>query len=103
MVRKLSAQQARDNFGELISSVYFTKEPIIVEKRGKPYAVLVSPEAYEIIRAQEAQRAWAEIHHLREANKHFDPDDVLRDVTEEVEAVRAELFAETEHADSGNG
>lgn len=46
MVRRISAQEARDRFSELIGSVRFSQEPVIVERRGQPYAVLISPEQF---------------------------------------------------------
>ena len=46
LVRRMSVQQARANFSDLIGQVYYTKEPVIVEKRGKVFAVVVSPEQY---------------------------------------------------------
>jgi prevent-host-death family protein len=102
MVRRMSAQQARDNFGELISSVYFTKEPVIVEKKSKPYAVLLSPERYDELLRREAQSDWALIEQLRAQNDNVDSDDLTRDVADAVEDVRAELFGESEGDAAGD-
>ncbi len=88
MVRKMSAQAARDNFGELISSVHFTKEPVIVEKKGKPYAALISADQLEAFLEFTAANAWSEIDRMRAANADVDPIEALALVTDEVDAVR---------------
>ncbi|HEX5506240.1 MAG TPA: type II toxin-antitoxin system Phd/YefM family antitoxin [Thermomicrobiales bacterium] len=94
MVKTMSARDARANFGDLLGSVYYTKEPVIVEKKGKPVAVVISPEEFEQFRQQKVERAWATIECLQERNADKDPEEVLRDVTAEVEAVRQEMYDE---------
>ena len=91
MVRRMSARDARANFSELLGSVYYTKEPVIVEKKGKPYAVMISPEQYEQLR-QQKERAWATVDRIRERNADKTEEEVMRDVDEAVEAVRQELY-----------
>jgi prevent-host-death family protein len=93
MVKTVSTAEARATFGDVLNSVYYTKEPVVVQKKGKVVAVIISPEAFQ--RLQEADaRDWAIIQAVGERNADQDPDEVLRDVTEEVEAVRRELAAE---------
>lgn len=97
VVKRYSSREARANFAELLGMVYYTKEPVIVEKKGKPYAVLISPEQYDAIEKAE-QRTWQLIDQLREQNADQDPDDILADVTAEVEAVRQERYAKEHDA-----
>lgn len=87
--RHISARDARANFSDLLGQVYYTKEPIIVEKKGRPFAVVISLEDFQRLQL-EKDRAWAAVDRIRERNEDKDPDDVLRDVTSEVEAVRQE-------------
>jgi prevent-host-death family protein len=87
MVRRVTSREARATFSELLGRVHYTQEPTIVEKNGKPFAVVISPEQFE--RLQEAQQAaWAVVDRVQARNADFDPDEVLADVTAEVEAVR---------------
>jgi prevent-host-death family protein len=87
MVRRVTSREARATFSELLGRVHYTQEPTIVEKNGKPFAVVISPEQFE--RLQEAQQAaWALVDRVQARNADFDPDEVLADVTAEVEAVR---------------
>jgi hypothetical protein len=68
-----------------------------VEKNGKPFAVVISPEQYErLLEAQ--QRAWAVVEAVQARNADLDPDEVLADVTAEVEAVRQERHESTARA-----
>ncbi len=91
MVKRMSSRDARANFSELLGAVYYTKEPVIVERKGKPFAVLISPEEWEQVERQRKQ-AWAVVDRVRERNADADPDEVLQDVTAVVEAVRQERY-----------
>src|SRR5215212_3354821 len=99
MVRRLSSKDARANFAEVLGSVYYTKEPVIVERKGKPYAVLISPEQWEQLRREQAERGWAAVDAIHQRNADADPDEVYSDVTAVVEAVRQERH-ERERIDS---
>jgi prevent-host-death family protein len=43
VVRRVSAKQAREQFSDILGSVYYSKEAVVVEKQGRPFAVLISP------------------------------------------------------------
>jgi prevent-host-death family protein len=96
MVRRMSTREARDNFADLLGSVYYTKEPVVVEKKGKPVAVVISPEQYASIE-QVGEQFWATVDQIREQNRDKDPDEVLRDVTDIVEEVRQERYDKRQH------
>ncbi len=95
-IRTVSARQARDNFGDLLGSVYYAKEAVVVEKQGKPVAVLISPEAYQRLREQDEQQARERIRQaaarIGERNRDQDPETVLAAVTEVVEEVRQQRY-----------
>lgn len=44
LVKRMSAKEARDNFSDLLGLVHYSKEPVIVEKWGRPFVVVLSPE-----------------------------------------------------------
>ncbi|MBI2911101.1 MAG: type II toxin-antitoxin system Phd/YefM family antitoxin [Chloroflexi bacterium] len=100
VTKTMSVREARANFSDLLGLVYYTKEPVIVERQGKPFAVVISPEQYETIR-QEIDSAWATIEKVQERNADQDPDEVLRDVTAVVEAVRHERYAKRQQPAKG--
>lgn len=81
------------NFGDLLGSVYQGKEAVIVEKKGKPVAVVINPEQDEQLeRERQAilDRFWQTAERIAERNADKDPDEVLADVTAAVDEVRQE-------------
>jgi prevent-host-death family protein len=92
VTRRISAKEARSNFSDLLGSVRYSGDPVIVEKKGKPFAVLISPEDFERYQQIARERLFETIQEVRKANDGVDPDQVLADVTEAVEAVRQEEY-----------
>lgn len=90
-MRTMSAREARANFSDLLGSVYYTKEAIMVEKKGKPYAVVISPEDYAALENVRA-RGFAAIDAIQTRNADKSEADVLADVTADVEAVRRDTY-----------
>ena len=89
MVRRISAKEARNNFSDLIGSVYYNKEPVIVEKQGRPFAVVISPEDYErFIRDWEAD--FAVLDEIWAKNPDVSPEEAEADVAREIAAYRQE-------------
>lgn len=96
ITKRISAKEARDNFSELLGTVYFGKEPIIVEKQGTPYAVVINPQEYqkfEVYKKAAKKRFFEIVDEIQEANKDKSFDEVYKDVTEIVEEVRRERYA----------
>ena len=93
LAKRMSVREARANFSDLLGLVYYTKEPVIVEKKGRPFAVVISPEQYESLE-KEQERAWTVVDRVRERNADKEPDEVVREVTAEVETVRQEMYEE---------
>lgn len=92
LVRRISAKEARNNFGDLIGSVYYGKEPVIVEKQGRPFAVVISPEDYErFVKDWEAD--FAIVDEIWAKNRDISPEEAETDVTREVAAFRQERRA----------
>lgn len=47
MTKRMSVRDARANFSDLIGAVLYTKEPVIIERKGRPAAVVISTEQFE--------------------------------------------------------
>ena len=92
MVKTISTAAARASFGDVVNSVFYTKEPVVVEKKGRPVAVIVNPDEYEAFRREREARAWAAVERAQGANADKDPDAILAEVTAEVEAARQERY-----------
>ncbi|GIW05496.1 MAG: hypothetical protein KatS3mg060_0301 [Dehalococcoidia bacterium] len=101
MTRRMSSREARSNFGAMIRSVHLTNEPVIVERNGKPYAVVMSSSQYEQWRRDREARLWKTVAHVQQRHAEEDPEEIYRAVTEVVEEVRQERYERGEAAKRG--
>jgi len=60
MKRHVSAYEARTKFGEILDAVRYRKEPVVVEKNGRPAAVIVDLEAYQALEALREEEKFVE-------------------------------------------
>ena len=94
MAGKVSATEARIHLGELMRRVVEGGGPIIVERGGKPYVVLLSVEEYEHLVKGQRPEDWRErVTQAREqiradlgGRKLTPPEEVLRQIREERDA-----------------
>lgn len=93
MTRRMSAKEARDNFSDVLGLVYYGNEPVIVEKKGRPFAVVISPKEYAHLQQVAKEQLFSLIDHIQERISVAAPDDVLQTVTEAVEGVRQSFDA----------
>lgn len=70
MIKKTSAFAARKNLGQLLEEAYYRGDNIIIERAGKPMAVIVSINDFEILKKQKEIEAAKEAKNLfREGQK----------------------------------
>ena len=93
MVKRMSAREARNNFSDLLGLVYYSKEPVIVERRGRAFAVVISPEDYEKL-LQERERDFAIFDEIRARNPDVTPEEVEEAVAREIAALRKKKRSE---------
>lgn len=91
-IRTMTAKQARDNFTDLLGWVYYGKDSVIVEKKGRPFAVVINPEDFEKYKKAAKDELFRIIDRIQKRNKGLSPDKVLKDVTGVVEEVRREQY-----------
>lgn len=58
MLETVTATQARVHFGELLQRVILSKKAIVVERAGKPLAVILSMDEYERLSAPDEEPDW---------------------------------------------
>lgn len=90
LVRRISAKEAQDTFPELLGSVHESKEPVIVEKQGRPLVVVISVEDYERFVGERRRRLAAVLDEIHADNEDKTAEEVEADVAAAVAAVRAE-------------
>jgi len=93
MAIHMSAKDARDSFSDVLNRAYYQHESIIVERQGRPMAVVVSVADFERYQQLAKERFFQVADRVQSHNAAHDPDDVFRDVTEAVEEVRREAHA----------
>jgi PHD/YefM family antitoxin component YafN of YafNO toxin-antitoxin module len=94
MTQIFNVTEARKRWSEVLGTVFRGRRRVILEKSGIPVAALISPEDFETYQRLLAEREarFAVIDRIRERNAGADPDQVYREVTEVVEAVRQERY-----------
>lgn len=100
MTRRMSSKDARANFSDLLASVYYGQDPVIVERKGKPFAVVISPEEFEQYQKAQRARLFALIDEVQERNRDRDPDEIEADIAQAVEEVRRQADAAEHIANS---
>lgn len=92
ITKRMSVGAARSKFADVVNTVYYRNEPILVERDGKPMAVLVSPEQWDRYQQLAKDRFFAAVDTLQHRNTGADPAEVERMVTAAVEEVRRERY-----------
>ena len=103
--RRITAKEARDNFTDLLGTVYYGQETVVVEKQGRPFAVVISPQEfkkYEDFKTAAKRRFFEIVDEIQAANKGIDPEKVLEDVTREVEIVRKQRYEKEKRTKSNS-
>ncbi len=85
----MSSKDARANFSELIGSVRYTNEPVVIEKNGKTVAVVISPQLFELLQQETDRRFQEAVEQLHELNADKDPAQIEADIAVAVQEVRA--------------
>src|SRR4051794_3821228 len=88
----VNVTQIRDNLSEILGRVRFGSEVVTIEKKGKPYAVIISPEEYEQYKEAARKAFAATVAGIQAKNVGVDEKEVMEDVTKVVEAVRQEMY-----------
>lgn len=94
MVRRMSSKEARNNFSDIVGSVFYTKEPVVVEKNGRPMAVVISPDDYARYQKSEKQQLFQTIRQIQKHNRDKDPEAMEADIAAAVEEARQEEYGE---------
>ena len=87
MLKKISAQKARQRFGELMDEVRLRGDRYIVERGNRPMVAVIPVEEYvtwEKIR----ERLYEKVRQIRERNQGIDSEVLESEISEAVEAAK---------------
>ncbi|GEM_PF-515278 len=88
-----SARDVQRNYRKVIEKVKKTNKPVVVISRNQPEVAIVSLdvlEEYERLKKETVD--WSFVDEIRALNADKDPDKVYKDVKEEVETIRQEMY-----------
>ena len=95
MKRKVSAVEARKRLGELLEGVYYRGDEVVIERAGKPMAVVIPAERYETME-RSRERLFELIEKNWERNKDVPYEVIEREVEQAIREVREERYNERE-------
>ncbi|MFZ0545503.1 MAG: type II toxin-antitoxin system Phd/YefM family antitoxin [Candidatus Promineifilaceae bacterium] len=83
----------RSNLSLVLDEVQFNQDSYVIERKGRAAAVIVPLGVYENWK-RSRERFFETVKRIQEANNAADPDEVMQDVLEAQQAVRAEMAQE---------
>ncbi len=86
MLKKVSAQKARQNFGELMDEVRLRGDRYIVNRGEKPLVAVIPVEEY-LAWEQARERLYSRIVELRERNRNEDALQLENEIRQAIAAV----------------
>ena len=92
----VNVTEARDNLSEILGRVKFGEEVITIEKKGKPYDVIISPEQYAAFQKDAREQVGTILKSIHTRNRTVNETELAKDVAEETEAVRKALYEQGE-------
>ena len=87
MVVRMGAKEARDKFADLLGSVHYGGDVVIVERSGRPMVAVIPLEMYERMIADREAR-FQVLGQIRGRVPEVSAEEVEEDVAEAVAAVR---------------
>lgn len=87
MLQPISIAQARNNFSDLLGEAYYGGRRFLIEKLGKPFAVVIGIEDYKQLEAAR-DYFFQKILAQRGKNKTISSSQVDKDVNQAISAIR---------------
>lgn len=90
MEKSIGVTKARDQFRSIVDEVQYRGDKYVISRHGKPAVAIVPVEIYENWKKQR-MRLLELIHEVQAANPDADPEEVMQDVLEAQQAIRAQV------------
>ena len=87
MARRISAREARSRFSDVMGSVHYGGEEIILERSGRPVAAVIPVSTYERLVAERRIR-FEVIDRIRSRVPETSPEEIDKDVTRAIAKAR---------------
>ena len=103
MPSRISAEEAGGKLDELLEQVSSGNGAVTIERKGKPLAVLITPEQWERYQKLSKEDFFRVVDDLRRENQDKDPEEVYREVTAVVEEVRQQRYEREQQKSQDRG
>lgn len=88
MEKTIGAFEARRSLGKLIEEAFYNKDSFIIERSGRPMAVLVSIEDYQRWQRLAKDQVFAMIEAVQKRNAQVPSADLERDMRDALKSLR---------------
>ncbi|HLF77846.1 MAG TPA: type II toxin-antitoxin system prevent-host-death family antitoxin [Dehalococcoidia bacterium] len=95
MKRTLSAVEARKRLGEILEGVFYRGDEVIIERAGKPMAVVIPARVYETMTSNRDE-LFKMIEEIHERNRDVPPEVIQAEIDEAIREVRREKQKSTD-------
>ena len=92
MTSLVNVTQVRDNLSEILGRVKFGEETVTIEKKGKPYAVIISPTEYQRYKEIAKKAFMTTVANIQEKNTNTKEKEVMKNITQITEEVRQQMY-----------
>jgi prevent-host-death family protein len=100
MKRTISAVEARKRLGEVLEGVYYRGDEVIIERAGKPMAVVIPSSRYEVLE-RNRERLMELIQMNWEKNKDVPSEEIEREIELAIREVRGQYRAKSDDRKAG--
>ncbi len=87
MAKHVSAREARNRFADIMGSIRYGGEEVIVERSGRPMAALIPVDTYERLVVERRTR-FEVLDQIRSHLPDAAPEKIEKDVTQAIDALR---------------
>jgi prevent-host-death family protein len=90
MEKTIAAYEARRKFGQLIAEAFYRNDSFVIERSGRPMAVIVPVDAYERWKRLAKERTFAMLEEVWQRTQNV-PDEVLeQEIAQALQTLRQE-------------
>jgi len=89
MAKIVDTQMVRDHLGDIINQAHYRGDEFLVQRRGRSVVAIIPVEMYEQL-LRERKEAFKVFHETWAAHQNVDPEQLIEDVQQAVDEVRAE-------------
>jgi prevent-host-death family protein len=96
--KSIGAFEARRKFGQLIEEAYYHKDAFVVERAGRPMAVIVSVDEYRKLKQNARHEVMDMIREVWERTAHIPQEELEKDVEKAMEMLHQERASEVKQS-----